>query len=162
MGNSVIFVVISLLAVMLIYSSHSSVLAATKNPSPRDVCNGFPGGVCTCGNNVEELTATCCVQVATGEDKNIMLCERCSVNTNTGEYYNCDVSRKSPVTGQANVPQGGGVLEQPSTPKKHAGTVPQDNEGGVAEQPQQSSNHSPKQNTKLTKGGNNINPAIGK
>ena len=161
MGNSVIFVVISLVIVMLIYSSYSSVLAATKNPSPRDVCNGFPGGVCTCGNNVEELTATCCVLTEGKDGQRVMVCERCSINTNTGEYYNCEVSRKSPTTGQANVPQGGGVIEQPSTPKKHAGTVPQDNNGGVVEQPQ-SSNHSPKQNTKITKGGFNINPAIGK
>jgi hypothetical protein len=163
MGNSVIFVVISLLAVVLIYSSHSSVLAATKNPSPRDVCDVFSQGTCECTNDVETLSATCCTLLQINDKGGFVhVCETCSINTDTGDYFNCSVSRKSPTTGQANVPQGGGVLEQPPTPKKHAGTVSQDN-GGVhrAEQPQ-SSNHSPKQNTKITKGGFNINPAIGK
>jgi hypothetical protein len=181
MGNSVIFVVISSLFVMLVCSSSFSVLAV-KSPSPRDVCDVFGGSVCNCGNNVEELTATCCALIQGEPGKQVMVCERCSINTNTGEYYNCEVSRKSPTTGQANVPQGGGVIEQPPTSKKHGGTVLPGG-GGTIEQPQ-SSKHSPKDNTKLPndsggsveqqqeqspllapplkpKGGHNINPATG-
>jgi hypothetical protein len=163
MDNSVFFVVVSLLVVMLIYGSVAispySAFAAGK--SPRDVCDLTPKSQCNCYNGVNNLKASCCSYTSSG---NVIACEECDINTVTGDYENChDITvNKSPTTGTANVPQGSGVLEQPSTPKKHAGAVPQDNDGRVAEQPLQSSNHSPKQNTKLTKGGNNINPAIGK
>ena len=147
---------------MLIYSSSSSSVVAVKNTSPRDACDVFHQGTCECTNDVETLSATCCVlQPTNGVGGYIHACETCSINTDTGDYYNCSVYRKSPTTGQANVPKGGGVIEQPPTLKKHACTTLQDNGGGVVEQPQ-SSNHSPKENTKITKGGFNINPAIGK
>lgn len=155
MANSVIFVVISLLVVMSIYGSvvilPYSAFAAGK--SPRDVCDLTPKSKCTCYNGVNNLKASCCSYTSSG---NVIACEECDINTGTGDYENChDITvNKSPTTGTANVPQGGGVLEQPSTPKKHAGTIPQDNDG-VAEQTP-SSNHSPKQNTKITKGGFNI------
>jgi hypothetical protein len=132
-GTPVIFVFISLLVVALIYSSSSSVLAA-KSPSPRDVCDVFSQGTCYCNNIVEELTASCCVITPGQNGKDIFVCEKCSINTDTGEYYNCELDRKSPTTGGANVPQGGGVLEQPPTPKKHGGIVPPKG-GGVLEQP---------------------------
>ena len=160
MGNSVIFVVISSLFVMLVCSSSFSVLAV-KSPSPRDVCDVFGGSVCNCGNNVEELTATCCALIQGEPGKQVMVCERCSINTNTGEYYNCEVSRKSPTTGQANVPQGGGVLEQPQSSKhspKDNTKLPNDSGGSVEQQQEQSPLLAP---PLKPKGGHNINPATG-
>jgi hypothetical protein len=129
MVNSVIAVLISLLVVMLIYSSPTSALAK----SPRDVCDLTPRSKCTCENVPERLSAICCSYTSSG---NLIACEECSVDTNTGDYVNChDITgKKSPTTGTANVPQGGGVLEQPQTPKKHGGTVLPKG-GGALEQP---------------------------
>lgn len=135
-SKPVILVVVSLLVVMLIYSSSYSVLAV-KNPSPGDVCDVFIG-TCECTNDVETLSATCCVlQQTDSKGGFVHICETCSINTDTGDYYNCSVYRKSPTTGQANVPKGGGVIEQPPpTPKKHGGTVLPKG-GGTIEQPDQ-------------------------
>ena len=144
-SRAVILVVVSLLVLMLTYSSSNRVLTV-KNPSPRDVCNSFSTGTCECTNDVETLSATCCVLQGTETPGGFVhLCETCSINTDTGDYYNCSVYRKSPTTGQANVPKGGGVLEQPKHPKHGGATLPKG--GGTIEQPQ-SSNHSPKDNTK--------------
>lgn len=123
LDKPVIFVVISLLVIMLGYSSPSSSVLAVKNPSPGDVCDVFKGTPCFCDTDTERLTASCCVVIPGQNGKKIMVCEKCSINTDTGNYYNCEVFRKSPTTGVAKVPQGGGTIEQPPTPKKHGGTV---------------------------------------
>ena len=76
-----------------------------------------------------------------------MICERCSINTATGEYYNCEVSRKSPTTGETNFPNNEGTLEQP--PQKHN---PKDNakvsnnNGGIEQNSQLSNNPTSNQN----------------
>ena len=182
MGNSVIFVVISLLVVALIYSSYSS-LDVFARPKP----------------NYTTIECNKARQSSTGPASNQYKCCYGEVNSQGAiqHWYCADCTKKadssfacgdytevfrSPTTGQANVPQGGGVLEQPPTPKKHGGTVLPKG-GGAIEQPQ--SNNSPKDNTKLPndnsgsveqqqqeqssaplsplkpKGGHNINPAIG-
>jgi hypothetical protein len=91
----------------------------------------FTQGTCECVNNVVDITATCC---SVKSSPGINVCETCSINTDTGDYYNCEVYKKR-TAGLANVPQGGGIVEQPPTPKKHGGTVPPKG-GGVLEQPQ--------------------------
>jgi hypothetical protein len=120
-SRPVIFVLISFLVVMLIYGSvaisRSPAFAAGK--SPRDVCQSNHPTLCICNNDVENLKAKCC---DLGRDL-VTPCMTCDINTDTGDYENCVVSRKSPTTGQANVPQGGGVLEQPQKHPKHGGTV---------------------------------------
>jgi hypothetical protein len=126
------------------------------------------------------LKASCCSYTSSG---NVIACEECSIDTDTGDYYNChDITvEKSPTTGIANVPQGGGALEQPEPKHQKYGGTTLPEGGGTVEQPQ-SSKHSPKDNTKLPndnsgsvdqqeqssplqplkpKGGHNINPAIG-
>lgn len=143
MDKSVIFVVISLVVVVLIYSPRSSVFAA----NPRDACDKYPGSKCKCVNFPEHLSAVCCSYASSG---NIISCERCDINTDTGDYENCKEVRKPPTTGLANPPQGGGALEQPPTPKKHGNTaLPKG--GGVLEQPStdQGTIQSPPTNNKL-------------
>ncbi len=133
-GKPVILTVISVLVVTLIYSSIAilpySAFAAGK--SPRDVCDLTPKSKCTCVNLVLVLQARCCSYTSSG---NVIACEACNIDTNTGDYVDChDVAvKKSPTTGTANVPQGGGVLEQPPTPKKHGGATT--SKGGGLEQP---------------------------
>lgn len=119
---------------MLSYSSSSSSVLAVKSPSSRDVCDVFGSKTCFCDTDVERLTASCCVVIPGQNGKNISVCEKCSINTETGNYYNCEVFRKSPATGGAIVPQGGGSLEQPPTPKKHGSTVLPKG-GGALERP---------------------------
>jgi hypothetical protein len=132
----VIFVVIVLLVVMLIYSSVAispySAFAAGK--SPRDVCDLTPKSKCTCVNLLHLLKASCCSYTSEG---NLIACEECDINLDTGDYEKCHdiTAEKSPTTGQANPPQGGGAIEQPPTPKKHGGTtLPKG--GGALERPQ--------------------------
>ena len=140
-GKHIIFMVISLLVVMLIYGSVavSSYSAFAAFKSPRDICPS--SGLCLCNNDVEHLKAKCC-----DFSKNSTYCVTCDINTDTGDYENCVLSRKAPTTGQ-----GGGVLEQPPpTPKKHSGTaLPKG--GGVLEQPStdQGTIQSPPTNNKL-------------
>ncbi len=120
-SKPVIFVVISLLVVMLIYSSASRVYALQE--SPRDICKApleRPGN-CYCWNTPEH-------------DGLQVHCETCDVNTVTGDFENC-TSVKKHTAGLTNVP-GSGVLEQPPTPKKHGGTV-LPKSGGVLKQPDQ-------------------------
>ena len=126
-----IFVIISVLVVMLIYGSVaiSRYPAFAAGKSPRDVCQTAIPTLCICNNDVENLKAKCC-EIRS----NLTFCMTCDINTDTGDYENCVVSRKSPTTGQANVPQGGGAIEQPPTPKKHGGTVLPKG-GGALEQP---------------------------
>src|SRR6187401_3271125 len=84
---------ISIIAILLTItlmsgSIVSSNIFAAKSPSPRDVCNVFSQGSCSCGNNLEDLTATCCtITPGSTPENGIMICERCSINTATGEYY---------------------------------------------------------------------------
>jgi hypothetical protein len=174
MGNSVIFVVISLLVVALIYGSSSTVRVFAEAPA-----QGWKDSTdCTSKQDKDNPNITikrCCWY-----EYPRTVCQTCLESP--GHAPTCTEIEKRPTTGQANVPQGGGVLEQPPTPKKHGGTVLPKG-GGVIEQPQ--SNNSPKDNTKLPndnsgsveqqqqeqssaplsplkpKGGHNINPAIG-
>jgi hypothetical protein len=131
MVNYLIFVVIPLFIILICGSlaiSPYSAFAAGK--SPRDICTIDPTKKCECYNSPKNLAAFCCYKDQTGKEN----CESCDIDTNTGDYVNCMVERKPPTTGQANIPQGGGVLEQPPTPKKHGGTAfPKG--GGVLEQP---------------------------
>jgi hypothetical protein len=111
---------------MLIYSSRSSVFAAPKE-SPRDVCLCLVS--CTCNNDPENLAAVCCGHTEFGDS----VCEKCDVNTDTGDFENCVVfHKKPPTTGGVNVPTNSGVLQQP--PPKHSvkdnAKVPT-NDGGV-------------------------------
>ena len=130
-GKPVILTVISVLVVMLIYSSSSPVLAE----SPRDICTGIlvdSASKCNCNYYENQKTGaritSCCTKTLDGKD----LCKVCDVGPPPqGEYSNCHISNK-PTKGLANPPQGG-VIEQPSTPKKHGGTtLPK---GGGLEQP---------------------------
>lgn len=128
MGNSVIFVVISLLAVALIYSSYSS-LDVFARPKP----------------NYSTIECHKARESSTGPTTNQYKCCYGEVNSKGAilHWYCADCTKKadssfacgdytevfrSPTTGQANFPKGGGVIEQP--------------------QP----NHSPKDNTKLPNG----------
>jgi|SRR6187200_1411198 hypothetical protein len=150
MGNYLIFVVISLLVAALIYSSYSS-LDVFARPKP----------------NYTTIECHKARESSTGPTSNQYKCCYGEVNSKGAiqHWYCADCTKKadssfacgdytevfrSPTTGQANFPQGGGVIEQPPTPKKHAGTVPPEGAGTI-EQPQ-SSNHSPKDNTKLPNG----------
>jgi hypothetical protein len=105
---------------MLIYGlvAISSYSAFAAGKSPRDVCQTGIEGLCVCKNDVENLKAKCCEIRST-----LTVCMTCDINTDTGDYENCVVSRKSPTTGTASVPQGGGVLEQPPKHPKHGDTV---------------------------------------
>jgi hypothetical protein len=144
-SKPVIFVVILLLVVMLIYGSVAISRYSVFAANPRDACDKYPGSKCKCVNFPERLSAVCCSYASSG---NIISCERCDINTDTGDYENCQISRKSPTTSGANVPQGGGVIEQPPTPKKHGGTVLPKG-GGVLENP------STDQGTNIKKGNDN-------
>ena len=88
MDNSVFFVVVSLLVVMLIYGSVAispySAFAAGK--SPRDVCDLTPKSQCNCYNGVNNLKASCCSYTSSG---NVIAYEECDINTVTGDYENC-------------------------------------------------------------------------
>lgn len=116
---------------MLIYGSVAILpySAFATGKSPRDICKLNPTAKCECYNVPKRLVAFCCYTTQSGK----VNCESCDIDTNTGDYVNCTVDRKSPTTGQANIPQGGGVLEQPPTPKKHGGTTL--SKGGGLEQP---------------------------
>ena len=98
----------------------------------RDVCDLTQKSQCNCYNGVHNLKAICCTYTSSG---NVIACEQCDINTDPGDYENCqDIApQKSPTTGTANVPQGGGALEQPPKQPKHGGTTfPK---GGALEQP---------------------------
>ena len=145
---SISIIAILLTIVLISGSIVSSNVFAAKSPSPRDVCNVFSQGTCSCGNNIEDLTATCCtITPGSTPENGIMICERCSINTATGEYYNCEVSRKSPTTGETNFPNNEGTLEQP--PQKHNpkdnAKVPNNN-GGIEQNSQLSNNPTSNQN----------------
>jgi hypothetical protein len=141
-SKPVIFVAISLLIVMLICSPRFPVLAE----APRDICKSViadSASKCNCTYYTHPPATRCCTTTLDGD----RLCKICSVD-DKGDYYDCEIFRKSPTTGQTNVPQGGGAIEQPLTPKKHGGTVLSKG-GSVLENP------STEQGTNSKKGNDN-------
>jgi hypothetical protein len=142
MGNSAIFVVISLLVVALRYGSSSTVRVFAEAPA-----QGWKDSTdCTSKKDTYDPNITikrCCWY-----EYPRIVCQTCLESP--GHAPTCNPIERRPTTGGANVPQGGGVLEQPPTPKKHGSIVPPQG-GGTIEQPQ-SSKHSPKDNTKLPNG----------
>jgi hypothetical protein len=108
----VIFVVISLLAVALIYSSSASYVFATS-PDP---CFGKHSAGCPnmrCDNDPQNLAAYCC-WTDIHEDRTV--CQTCGVNTDTGEFENCSfVSSKGKPDSSVIAPPPSGVAPPPST-----------------------------------------------
>jgi hypothetical protein len=150
MGNSVMFVVISLLVVALIYGSSSTVRVFAEAPA-----QGWKDSTdCTSKQDKDNPNITikrCCWY-----EYPRTVCQTCLESP--GHAPTCTEIEKRPTTGQANVPQGGGVLEQPQSSKhspKDNTKLPNDN-GGSTEQHQEQSSPPLK-----PKGGHNINPATG-
>jgi len=115
--------IITMLTTVLIYSSITSYYAFAVGPDPHDICK--KSGSCSCSNDPEILTATCC------QGGKCMICE---INTATGDFENCktyDASLEQPPTSpndNSGFPKGG-VAEDPQTSPK----VPI-NKGGVLAQ----------------------------
>ena len=131
-----IFVVISLLIAILIYSSYSSSYVFAK-PKP----------------NFSTIECHKARESATGPAANQYKCCYGEVNSQGAiqHWYCADCTKKADgsfACGDYTQAFRTGVIEQPPPPKKHSGTVLPDG-GGTIEQPQ-SSNHSLKANTKLT------------
>jgi hypothetical protein len=118
-GEPLIFVVILLLITMLIWNPSSPVRAEV----PKDICKDTASR-CTCKNlekNGKVVETVCCTYTVDNEG----VCKSCEVDA-MKNYVNCVTIRKSPTTGGANVPQGGGENEQPPT----APTGPNSRTGG--------------------------------
>lgn len=96
----VIITAIILMTVTLILSYIVSGVDAKPRPiqSPQDICIGGGMSKCFCSNDTENLTATCCI--SHGAD---VYCERCDIDTKTGDYVNCNVT-KGFTTGGSNLP----------------------------------------------------------
>ena len=110
-SKPVIFVVISLLAVALIYSSSASYVFAAK-PA---YCFEHSCPIRSCTNNPANGTASCCWEepgVIPPENR----CQTCHVNTDTGEFENCSepASKHKPDT-RTIAPPPSGVAPPPST-----------------------------------------------
>jgi hypothetical protein len=118
-SKPVILLVISFLVVGLIYSSYSrsDVFAKPKVTRGQVECSGK-------GDPSNPAKRIKCCQTET-DNKGIEI-RWCTVCDNTDPPSNCGPryqERRAPTTGEANLPTGGGVIEQPATPKKHGGTV---------------------------------------
>ena len=125
-----ILLTIALISGSIVSSSY--VFAEYK--SPRDVCQTY--GPCICNNDVEHLKAKCC-----DFRENGTYCITCDINTETGDYVNCVVSRKSPTIGETNFPKNEGALEQPSQKHNTKDNAKVPNNNGVIEQNSQLSNN---------------------
>ncbi len=136
--------VVSVLFVALFYSSFatSNVFAAMKSPRYGKADNN-------CGNNVADLTVTCCWQEVrfTGAEGShgfelVWKCQSCNINTDTGDITNdCTevvrTSGGSVFDTPGNLPNGtnvtkGGIF-QPQQPAPPNSTVPS---GGTFEEQQ--------------------------
>jgi hypothetical protein len=107
----VIFVVISLLAVALIYSSSASYVFA----SAPAYCFEHDCPNRSCDNGLGK--ATCCWQDpgAIGPGGPELKCQTCDVNTNTGEFENCTSALKGRPDSSVIAPPPSGVAPPPST-----------------------------------------------
>jgi len=86
----VIITAIILMDVALISSSIVAGVDAKPRSihAPNEICLGAGDSNCFCSNDVEHLTATCCVTIRTGS----VNCETCDIDTKTGDYVNCEIT----------------------------------------------------------------------
>jgi hypothetical protein len=112
MVNSVIFVVISLLAVALIYGSSFIVRVFAEAPA-----KGWEDSVdCTSKKDSFNPNVTikrCCWYVYPS-----IVCQSCFISPDHAPSCNPIEKRPTAQQGITNVPQGGGVLEQPQNIQK--------------------------------------------
>ncbi len=82
--------------------------------SPDDICIGA-GNRCYCSNDTANLTAECCVTTNSGS----VNCERCDIDTKTGDYVNCSITETKPLDNSkthGNPPTSGALGSQPQNP----------------------------------------------
>ncbi len=112
------------ITLVLVYSTLASSYAFAAGPDPHDICP--KSGSCSCDNNTEAQTATCCHRLK---------CMICDIDLSTGDFKNCSTytaPSEQPPTSSPNDNTGfpkDGVAEQPQTSPK----VPF-NKGGVLAQ----------------------------
>lgn len=108
-------VIIGILFLTITLTSSSIVAGVDAEPteSPQDICIGnLPN--CFCNNDTANLTAECC-STAKGHTQ----CEICDIDTNTGDYVNCNFVQGKPIDNSkthGNPPTSGTLGSQEQNP----------------------------------------------
>jgi hypothetical protein len=114
--NFTAVVIITAILVMAVALISSSIVAGVdakpgSGGNPRDVCKA--GQDCNCRNDTVNQLAICCSKDTSG----ISTCESCDIDTESGDYVNCDVAKpldNSKTHG--NPPTSGALGSQPQNP----------------------------------------------